>query len=91
MGKIFHLFKVFLLITICFAMSHIAWRLNRNPDNVCIPVMTSLGDFLGCAFLFLCFHLSYVLGNEKVFIDAYQQTASVSTTIFSTIFDFYNH
>jgi solute carrier family 41 len=36
-----------------------------NPDNVCIPYLTALGDLLGTTFLAISFHLLYLLGEKK--------------------------
>ena len=55
--------KVLLLLLICYWLVHLIWRLNKNPDNVCIPYLTAIGDFLGTAFLAICFHLLYLAGN----------------------------
>lgn len=46
-------------------MVHVVWRLNKNPDNICIPLLTAIGDLLGVSFLFLCFHLVYLSGNSS--------------------------
>jgi hypothetical protein len=42
------------------------WKLKKNPDITCIPLLTATGDLLGVAFLFLAFHLVYMTGNTSV-------------------------
>jgi solute carrier family 41 len=37
-----------------------------NPDNVCIPYLTALGDFLGTAFLAISFHSLYLMGHTAL-------------------------
>lgn len=55
--------QVLLLLLICYWLVHYVWRLNKNPDNVCIPYLTAIGDFLGTSFLAICFHVLYLAGN----------------------------
>lgn len=47
-------------------MVHLFWRWNQNPDIMCIPLLTAIGDFLGVCFLFLCFHLVYLTGESEI-------------------------
>ena len=54
------------LIWLCYTLVHVVWRYNLNPDNYAIPLLTGTGDLLGVAFLFVCFHLVYLTGNESV-------------------------
>jgi cation transporter-like permease len=55
--------KVLILLTMCYFLVHSMWKLKNNPDNFCIPLLTSLGDFLGVVFLFVCFHLVYKINS----------------------------
>ncbi len=48
-------FKVFILLYICYNLVHILWSFGVNPDNASIPILTSLGDLLGSAFLLVIF------------------------------------
>ncbi len=43
-----------------------AWKLRLNPDNVCIPYLTSTGDFLGVVLLLLAMHMTFIAGNESI-------------------------
>lgn len=47
-------------------MVHIVWRLNRDPDDYSIPLLTSFGDIIGVSLLYLCFHLVYLTGDENI-------------------------
>ena len=60
------LFKVVLLLLICYWLVHLAWRKNKDPDNVCIPYLTAIGDFLGTAFLAFCFHVLWLSGETRL-------------------------
>ena len=42
------------------------WRLQQNPDNFCIPLLTALGDLLGTALLLFCFYLVFLTGNTNI-------------------------
>lgn len=53
----------------CYYLVHLVWKLNKNPDNICIPLLTATGDFLGVSMLFLCFHLAYLAGNTSLKTD----------------------
>lgn len=57
------LLQVVLLLLICYWLVHLAWRKNKDPDNVCIPYLTAIGDFLGTAFLAFCFHVMWLSGE----------------------------
>ena len=63
---LFSFSQVMILILMCYVLVHLVWRLNKNPDNFCIPLLTSTGDLLGVILLFLCFHLVYLMGNTSV-------------------------
>ena len=54
------------LILLCYFLVHLVWKLNKNPDNFCIPLLTGTGDLLGVILLFLCFHTIYISGNKSV-------------------------
>lgn len=58
--------QVILLFLICYWLVMFVWRLKKNPDNSCIPYLTSLGDLLGVSFLLLCMYLVYLTGNDSV-------------------------
>jgi cation transporter-like permease len=49
------IFKVFILLYICYNLVHIFWSFGINPDNASIPILTSLGDLLASAFLLVVF------------------------------------
>jgi cation transporter-like permease len=63
---LFSFSQVMILILLCYVLVHLVWRLNKNPDNFCIPILTSTGDLLGVILLFLCFHLVYLTGNTSI-------------------------
>ena len=42
---------------------HCVFRIGTFKDNVCIPYLTAIPDFLGTAFLAICFHTLYLLGE----------------------------
>lgn len=51
-------FQVAILLYIAQWMVTFVWERHRDPDNVCIPYLTAIGDVLGtalltCVFLFL--------------------------------------
>ena len=53
-------FQVAILLYIAQWMVTFVWQHHRDPDNVCIPYLTAIGDFLGtalltCVFLFLLY------------------------------------
>lgn len=58
--------QVIILFLICYWLVLLVWKLKKNPDNVCIPYLTALGDLLGVAFLLLAMHMVYLTGNESV-------------------------
>jgi len=58
--------QVILLLLICYWLVHLAWRLNKDPDNLCIPYLTAIGDLLGTAFLAICFHVLYLAGETRL-------------------------
>jgi hypothetical protein len=70
--------QVVILLLCCYFLVHVVWRSKQNPDNVCIPVLTGLGDLLGTSFLFLCFQLVYLTGNTSIrtFISASSSSAN---------------
>ncbi|CAF0806451.1 unnamed protein product [Adineta steineri] len=45
------LIQVIILLYIAQWMVGFVWRQNRDPDNVCIPYLTAIGDLLGTALL----------------------------------------
>jgi cation transporter-like permease len=47
-------------------MVHLIWRINKDPDDWCIPLLTSFGDIFGVSLLYLCFHLVYLIGDENI-------------------------
>lgn len=58
--------QVILLLLICYWLVHLAWRRNKDPDNICIPYLTAIGDLLGTAFLAICFHVLYLSGETRL-------------------------
>lgn len=58
--------QVIILLLICYWLVHFAWRQNKNPDNICIPYLTAIGDLLGTAFLAICFHVLYLAGSKDL-------------------------
>lgn len=58
--------QVILLLLICYWLVHLTWRKNMNPDNVCIPYLTAIGDLLGTAFLAFCFYVLYWAGETRL-------------------------
>ncbi|CAF0713617.1 unnamed protein product [Brachionus calyciflorus] len=58
--------QVVLLLLICYWLVHLTWRKNMNPDNVCIPYLTAIGDLLGTAFLAICFYTLYAAGETRL-------------------------
>ena len=58
--------QVIILFLICYWLVLLAWKLKKNPDNVCIPYLTAMGDFLGVTFLLLAMHMVYLTGNKSV-------------------------
>lgn len=58
--------QVIILFLICYWLVLLAWKLNKNPDNVCIPYLTAMGDFLGVTFLLFAMHMVYLTGNTSV-------------------------
>jgi len=58
--------QVIILLLICYWLVHFAWRRNKNPDNICIPYLTAIGDLLGTAFLAICFHVLYLTGSTDL-------------------------
>ena len=58
--------QVVLLLLFCYWLVHLAWRKDKNPDNVCIPYLTAIGDLLGTAFLAFCFHMLYLAGETRL-------------------------
>lgn len=58
-----------LQMTFLIYLSHCAvsafWRLQWNPDNWSIPLITSLADFTGTALLYLLFSLLHFMLPRK--------------------------
>jgi hypothetical protein len=68
------------LILLCYFLVHLVWKLKKNPDNFCIPLLTGTGDLLGVILLFLCFHSIYLSGNKSVKHYPSLLTSTTSTT-----------
>lgn len=51
------LIQVAILLYIAQWMVTFVWRHERDPDNVCIPYLTAIGDLLGTALLTCVFLL----------------------------------
>jgi hypothetical protein len=58
--------KIVVLFFICYWLVHLAWRKKQDPDNVCIPYLTGIGDFLGTTLLALCFHILWLSGETSL-------------------------
>ena len=56
--------QVIILLYIAMWLVPLIWCWGSDPDNVAIPYLTALGDLLGTAFLFLAFHLLFLLGDR---------------------------
>jgi solute carrier family 41 len=39
--------QVVILFLICYWLVHLTWRRNTDPDNICIPYLTAIGDLVG--------------------------------------------
>ena len=63
---IISLVQVLFLLILCYWLVHFVWKMNKNPDITCIPLLTATGDFLGVSLLFLAFYLVYLTGNTSV-------------------------
>lgn len=74
----------------CYAIVHSVWRLNQNPDNFCIPILTATGDLLGVGLLYFCFYLTEVTGDPTVrFVEPepiVTNTTVLLTTTLTTLF-----
>ncbi len=55
-----------ILLVVCYWLVHFVWKMKKNPDITCIPLLTATGDLLGVAFLFGAFYLVYLTGNTSV-------------------------
>ncbi len=62
------IFKVFILLYICYNLVHIFWSFGINPDNASIPILTSLGDLLGSAFLLVVFIILEKMNDPNAII-----------------------
>lgn len=51
------LIQIMLLLYTAHFVTHIMWKLKRDPDNSSIPYLTALGDLLGSTLLLLGFML----------------------------------
>lgn len=58
--------QVIILFLICYWLVLFAWKLGKNPDNICIPYLTAIGDFLGVSFLLFAMYMVYLTGNTSV-------------------------
>lgn len=58
------LVQIMLLLYTAHFVTHIMWKLKRDPDNSSIPYLTALGDLLGSSLLLLGFMLVKATGNE---------------------------
>lgn len=74
--------QVIILFLICYWIVLFVWKLAKNPDNVCIPYLTAIGDLLGVIFLLLAMHLAYLCGN-----DSFRVFPTLMPVANSTIFD----
>ncbi|CDW55916.1 solute carrier family 41 [Trichuris trichiura] len=57
-------FQGILLLYACHLIVHWMWQVGTDPDNVSIPYLTALGDFLGTSLLALSFLILYSLGDH---------------------------
>ncbi|XP_003384010.3 PREDICTED: solute carrier family 41 member 1-like isoform X2 [Amphimedon queenslandica] len=53
-----------LLIFTDWMVHFIFWRLSLDPDNIAIPFITALGDFLGTGLLAGAFHILWLVGDR---------------------------
>lgn len=58
------LIQIMLLLYIAHLVTHIMWKMKRDPDNASIPYLTALGDLLGSCLLLLGFMLLKETGYE---------------------------
>lgn len=58
--------QVLLLFLLCYWLVLLVWKFGMNPDNVCIPYLTAIGDFLGVVLLLFAIHMTFLSGNESV-------------------------
>ncbi|KRY89287.1 Solute carrier family 41 member 2 [Trichinella pseudospiralis] len=56
--------QVFILLYVCFVGVHMLWKWKMNPDDIAIPYLTALGDFLGTLLLYICFYIMSSLGDH---------------------------
>ncbi|XP_003380243.1 solute carrier family 41 member 1 [Trichinella spiralis] len=56
--------QVFILLYFCFVGVHMLWKWKMNPDDIAIPYLTALGDFLGTLLLYICFYIMSSLGDH---------------------------
>lgn len=54
--------KGYIVIVNLLLVGTLSMEKNHNPDNICIPYLTAIGDLLGTAFLAFCFHTLYLAG-----------------------------
>lgn len=76
-------FKVTFLMVMCYTIVHTIWRLNQNPDNMCIPLLTATGDLLGVGLLYFCFFLTEATGDPTVRLGA-EEAATNSTMLLTS-------
>eukprot|EP00052_Salpingoeca_macrocollata_P016489 m.132558 g.132558 ORF g.132558 m.132558 type:complete len:517 (-) comp20070_c0_seq1:46-1596(-) len=58
------MFQVAVLLFVAKKLVKFIWRQNLDPDNIAIPLVTALGDFLGTASLTICFIVLWSLGDQ---------------------------
>ncbi|KRZ09177.1 Solute carrier family 41 member 2, partial [Trichinella zimbabwensis] len=56
--------QVFILLYVSFVGVHMLWKWKMNPDDIAIPYLTALGDFLGTLLLYICFYIMSSLGDH---------------------------
>ena len=56
--------QVAILLYIAQWMVAFVWQHNRDPDNVCIPYLTSIGDLLGTTLLTCVFLLIFYIDSS---------------------------
>lgn len=61
--------QVAVLIYVATIITYLVWRLNIDPDNFSIPLLTALGDLLGIGLLFIAFLFLEEVGEQTVFMN----------------------
>lgn len=60
---LFAIAQVALLLYFAQNLVSLLWTYAVDPDNYATPILTALGDLLGCAFLFVVFVIAYHLND----------------------------